>query len=474
MQAAAAKEVESLLLWAPIVNGRSYVREMKALSLTATIKAPPLSEAPNDIEAAGFVVTKQTADDLSKLDLLKVQPRCQRALVMARADFPLDRRLLDHLVGLGIRAEQTAQPGFAEMMAEPHSTQVPRQAIAFAVDWLLAGTAAETASWHETTGHLATEWLDAPSLIRERVFLICQEPDLFGVLTEPNDNVTADLPIILLVNAGSAYRIGPNRLHVLLARQLASQGFRCLRLDLHGLGDSVASGREGENGPYVASAFRDIEKAMQDMETQLGVKRVVLMGLCSGAYFAFQSAAQISNSVLVESVLINPSIFFWKDGMTLESTGIKEHQVFHYYWNAAMQPSNWLKFLRGKTKIGFGEAVAILAKRWRLWNRPVDDGGMNPAGDPAGVVSHPLREDVAADLGRLEQRGRQIACFFSKSDPGYSILNFHAKKKVQAMVAAGNMTVAFIDDADHTFSFRAPRRELVYAICEHLCQRYRE
>ena len=39
------------------------------------------------------------------------------------------------------------------------------------------------------------------------------------------------------------------------------------------------------------------------------------MGMCSGAYMAFHSAAQLGNPIVVESVLINPLTFYWKEGM---------------------------------------------------------------------------------------------------------------------------------------------------------------
>ena len=52
-----------------------------------------------------------------------------------------------------MEAEQTAQPGYADLMAEPHYNKVPGQAIACAVDWLRAATPVEdrTSEQVETT-----------------------------------------------------------------------------------------------------------------------------------------------------------------------------------------------------------------------------------------------------------------------------------------------------------------------------------
>src|SRR5262249_32294049 len=146
-------------------------------------------------------------------------------------------------------------------------------------------------------------------MIRERVFPITQQPDLFGIVSE-SSAAPDHLPFIILVNAGSAYRVGPNRLYVSLARQLATRGVRFLRMASCGLGDSIHPDPERENDPYPATAFRDIDLTLRHLRTRLGVRRVVLMGLCSGAYAAFQSAAQLSSPVLVESVLMNPLTFY--------------------------------------------------------------------------------------------------------------------------------------------------------------------
>jgi len=83
----AEEAVDGLLLWAPVVKGRSYAREMKALSLTASAGATP-AEPTNVIEAAGFVLTEQTARELGRLDLLQSRPHCGRVLILGAATTP--------------------------------------------------------------------------------------------------------------------------------------------------------------------------------------------------------------------------------------------------------------------------------------------------------------------------------------------------------------------------------------------------
>ncbi len=479
-QAATTEAVDGLLLWAPVVRGRAYVRELKALSLTAGGAAPP-SGAPSEVEAAGFVLTEQTARDLAALDLLKSRPRCRRALIVARDDMPTDTVLPDRLNALGIEVEQTVQPGFADMMAEPHFTRVPHDAIGRAVAWLVAGGRSEPGSGTVTEENALPARAvlsyqpagDAPAQpaarIRELVLHIGPRPELFGILTEPCEAPPTPLPLVILVNAGSCYRVGPNRLYVSLSRELAATGFGCLRLDLCGLGDSACPDPGRENDPYPATAFRDIDRTLTHVRTQLGVERAVLMGLCSGAYAAFQSAARLANPALVESVLINPLTFYWRDGMSLDTSPATQLQSYRACLRSVWQPRKWLKLLTGRSKLGLAGVMRLFAARWR---RRSPAAGAVSAISSVVPLSHPTREDLPGDLERIERASRQLACFFSRSDPGHALLTHSALSKVNAMCTAGRLSVSFIDDADHTFSRRAPRRALVRAVTQYLSRRY--
>jgi alpha-beta hydrolase superfamily lysophospholipase len=486
VQSAAEQAVDGLLLWAPVVKGRAYVREIRALSLTAAVGDRSAGDRPGDVEAAGFVLTEQTAQQFAQLNLLGSRPLCRRALIMPRDDAPADLGLLEHFKALGIEAEQAAQPGYADMMAEPHYCKPPRQAIARAVDWFLAGTcntegagaaaplnnarpAADLLPLPHSVGYAAQE----PQPLRERALLISQRPNLFGVLSEHPEVGPEDLPSVLLLNAGSSYRVGPNRLYVSLARGLAARGFRCLRMDFCGLGDSLSADAARENDPYPATAFRDVDLALKYLRKEFGAERVVVMGLCSGAYAAFQAAAQLSDPALVESVLINPLTFFWAEGMSLEAAPALKLKSFHDSIASAWQPAKWLKLLSGRSKLGVVGALKLLVERWWLRKAPVRQtsaGGANMARD--GYPAHPLKEDLPGDLDRVVQAGRRLACFFSRSDPGYDILALHAGRKMDDLLRRGKMSVYFMDDADHTFSRLAARRALEKAIGNHLAERY--
>lgn len=102
---------------------------------------------------------------------------------------------------------------------------------------------------------------------------------LIGIITTPADGPMAPVACLML-NMGANHHIGPRRINVKLARQLATRGISSIRLDLAGLGDSgPASGSEH----FLTQAVYDLQAAMNLIETMLGVRRFIVIGLCSGA-----------------------------------------------------------------------------------------------------------------------------------------------------------------------------------------------
>ena len=89
-----------------------------------------------------------------------------------------------------------------------------------------------------------------------------------------------DRPAVVILNSGIIHRVGANRMHVLLARTLAEKWHTVLRFDLSGIGDSEP--RRDALAPHDA-AMADIEEVLDYLEEAKGIRRVVLVGLCSGA-----------------------------------------------------------------------------------------------------------------------------------------------------------------------------------------------
>ena len=485
-RAAEIVSIENLVLWAPVSSGRGYVREMNAIDMMSGAETG--QRVPGVVEAAGFCLGSETAADLGRLSLQKTKPQCVRILLAGRDDLPHDPRVIEGFQSAGIPVEVRALPGLPSMLVEPHKGQVPAVAIDEIAAWLAPKVRAadvdgsqpwRLTDWHVSAGPHDYHGEDQgaqdqvvavqTTRVRESTWRISEEPDLFGILSEPVGFVAGELPTIVVLNAGAAYRIGPGRMNVEMTRTLSSLGFRTLRLDLSGLGDSVNASAQQENDSYPSTAFRDIQRTLNSLRDS-GSRRFVLMGLCSGAYNAFQAAAQLADDGLVESILINPLTYFWRDGMSLETAPTLELIREHYYLSSAWKPEKWLKLLSGRSQIGVGGALRLAAQRLGLSGRGKDRFATERC--QTRSPSHPLTEDLTGDLQSTVELGRRLRLFFSTTDPGYRILMAQAGRQARRMMRRGQLAVSFLDDADHTFSRQSARQRLIEAVSQHLVERY--
>ena len=222
---------------------------------------------------------------------------------------------------------------------------------------------------------------------------------------------------------------------------------------------------------YPATVCRDVDVALRHLLLDCGVTRCVVMGLCSGAYAAFQSAARLSNPVLIESILINPLTFFWQTGMTLDDNPARQLKSQHYYLSSALQPAKWWKLLSGKTNIGLGGILRLLSERCGVTSSKQTSIDKCAASPPTGLESHPQRDDLPADLASIVAAGRNLTLFFADEDPGYGILMHKAGKQANRLRKAGQLKITLLSDSDHTFSRRLARRDLIDAVSEHLVAR---
>ena len=129
--------------------------------------------------------------------------------------------------------------------------------------------------------------------VREEALQFGDGERLFGILTEPTDRAPrSDLPTLLFLNVGANHRVGPNRMYVSLARDLATRGYLGFRFDVAGLGDSRIAPGARENRLYSKDSVVDVKAAMDFLERTRDRRRFVLLGLCSGAYLAFHTAVE--------------------------------------------------------------------------------------------------------------------------------------------------------------------------------------
>lgn len=459
---AARIEVACLLIWAPCVRGRAYTREMKALHLTsAKLNAP--TEAAH-IEPGGFLMTDETQRDIGCIDLEEMYPKAKRALIVVRDDLTSDTRLRDKWLAAGIATEQRAMPGFTEMFLQPQSVVVPNAAIAEIVDWIVADAGERRpANPPATTVRQEQRIIDGQPPVEIRESIVYGNRPPFGILTEPLMPDARKLPTILMSNAGATHHVGPVRLYVLMARRLAAAGFRCLRFDLLGLGDSVVDDIAQENQPYLPTASSVVGAAIAAIQQQRNAEAFVLMGLCSGAHTSFHATLDLDSAPIVEAMLINPLTFYYKPGMPLDQLLTTEHRGGE--WRKYIRP---MERLERWAKLRRRDALIALYRFREI--RPTTALALRKTGSDDKLAPH--RDDLERDLRGIVESGRKLTFVFARFDPGYDLLMINAAPVVKKFRKKGLIRLLFIDDANHTFEAKHSREVMFESVVRHLVGRY--
>ena len=337
LAAALRDDIAGLVAIAAVPAGKALVREARALQMAVGLEEPPpgVTAFPADAhELIGFALTAETRTALSAVDLVTAAHAPARTvLVIDRDDMAPNDKWVAALRGKGADVEHVCLSGYVEMMLDPHRAVVPEQIVDATVRFAVARGAARpsTSPSPQTLADLAPR--DAPSSPAPAAAPL-PGPVTLSMRAAPAPAVTEDLVriddnlvgiasrgahptgrAVILLNAGSIHRIGPNRLYVALARRIAARGDLVLRLDLAGIGDSRPRGTQPDNVVYSPTAVDDVGAAVAWCKRQ-DARTVTVVGLCSGAYHALKAA--VAGHPIDAIVPINPLTFFWKPDMPLD------------------------------------------------------------------------------------------------------------------------------------------------------------
>ena len=189
----------------------------------------------------------------------------------------------------------------------------------------------------------------------------CGGARLLGILHQPADPGTCGVVVVV---GAPQYRVGSHRQYLLLARDLADQGFPVLRFDYRGMGDS-----DGDFAGFEA-VDDDIRAAVDALYHHVPeLERVALWGLCDGASAICFFAAK--DSRVKDVVLINPWV------RTEES--LARAEIGGYYAARLLSKAFWRRLLSGK--IDVLRSAADLLRKLKV----ALAGGASDAAAPASL-----------------------------------------------------------------------------------------
>ena len=454
-------DVAGLVLIAPVVRGRAYLRELTALAQTGA--GTPMDVAPDGpLESAGFLMSAETRDALARLDLQSLdRAPAARMLIVERDDLPSAAPWAAALEQLGAGVAVALWPGYSRMMDDPQRAQVPQEIIDGVTQQLSLwrGSVARVptanlewgASSQQVAGNAATA---SQQLCEMAVQVDSGQTKMFGVLTRSVADSRQRSPAVLMLSAGSVHAIGPNRLWVRLARRWAARGMTVLRLDVSGIGDSPPRRSADQNVVYSRYALDDVAAGLRYLKSQPTVGECHVVGLCSGAYHAFKAA--VAGQAVASAVMINPLTYFWQDGDRLSD--VNEYEIFELtsrYSGKFFTAEPWHKLIRGELDLRLILEVVLR----RLWNVVA-----SYVFELARLLHLPLRNDLARELDTASRHGIALRFVFAAGAPGFALLRKQSGNAIARLQARKVATLDFVIDADHTFTHMRARERLVQVL----------
>lgn len=459
LAAATRDDVAALVAIAPVVRGRSYLRELTVLAHTGAAHGVDAPAPVGRLESAGFVLNRETCAALARLDLSGLeQGPAPRVLIVPRDDLPASDGWPPALERLGVDVTVGAWPGYARMVDDPQRAVVP----AAIIDGVLAqlrtwqvgmpSPAAADPGWGSASLHHAPAVAAAP-VVETALHIEAGPARLFAVVTKPAEPAAGDTlrPAVLMLNAGSVHLIGPNRLWVRLARRWAARGMTVLRLDISGIGDSPPRPGADDNVVYSRHAGDDIAAALAYLKAQPGVGECHLLGLCSGAYHAFKAA--VAGQAVASAMMVNPLTFFWSEGDRLSD--LKEYEIFELtskYRGRLLTREPWLKLVRGRLDLRLIGQVALR----HAWS--VVASYLLAA---ARLLRLPFRDVLARELDDAAGRGILLRFIFAAHAPGFALLRKQSGNAIFRLQRHRQASLDFVAGADHTFTRLQARERLV-------------
>lgn len=481
--AAAAKRtdhaVSDLILWAPLARGKVLCREIDMAQTVHYGKRRSEQAEPTLLSRHffGFLPTANILNDLEKLDVTTLEKRpAERAWLVKRGEQPIDPSLIKRLEKLGVAITMdsvqtdprvTLHPNlpFIDPFAEKVTEWIGNAGQSHSISTLQAS--AEDPSARTSVVKQALSSVSISDSVRETTFAFSTEPYLFGVLSEPASPQKKNNQAVMFLTSGASHHIGPGRLYVAAARDLAAMGHTAFRFDLSGIGDSASSGEGNEGLRLPKNAVAQVKLAMDALQRERGMESFALCGLCSGGRLAF--AVAVEDDRVSDIQMINPPSLQMKKEAYDPFVQMRHVLGNARKWHRAFKGGMYSKLAKHEFKMLVKGGRAFL---WGMMRRikPLTaqkagssiagDDGTRIAGNGTAMVGNATDAacQLRSELLRLSRRGVRPVFLYSGKDRGICYFNHFVKKTAEEL----DLPVFMYPEADHLFS--EPHRALLLSI----------
>ena len=268
---------------------------------------------------------------------------------------------------------------------------------------------------------------------------------LVGVLSSPISATGSDTVGAILVNPGVVSRIGPHRINVQVSRALALRGVPSLRMDLSGVGDSIASS-EARSSKEIWTD--DVISALEYLEEAHGLSRCVVIGKCTGARIAAEAALQTSRVAGI--VPIN----FGAPPALIEIPRRRRWRNWRWWRLSTLHSIDSIA-----TKLRIGAKLPTTDESSPPPSEDVDFFGS----DPAEIISV-WRKVLTADI--------PVLAVYSEFDGHYDFFLQHIRPVIKREHLADSLELEVIKYADHTMSLSRTQEDFCDVVVKWFCRHF--
>ncbi|MCT9069855.1 alpha/beta hydrolase [Cupriavidus gilardii] len=468
MAADGGQRADGLILLAPPVTGRGYLRELRALQSSWCNNAiPDIPVAPPGDGACEVLGYRLPSDAVALLESLRLERRavCPAPRMLLLDAWPGAGSPVAALAGRyrahGAQVTRLDFDEYPAMMRSAENSSVPEQAWQQIAQWL--GPAASVARRGRPSSHVAGDAvLRLDAAVEQPVWL--DGGRQFGLLCTPGGGdeamasaeASATATAVLFPNTGGNHHVGDCRLFVTLSRQLAAAGVAALRLDVSALGDSPLAARTMRIAAlYGEQPARDVAAAVAWLRAR-GYRRVVVGGVCSGGFIALQAA--LAGAAIDGLVLANLLKFRWDggDGADGADNADAQLQSTRVYLAAARNPAQWLRLLRGE--IDPWPHAAALARR--LFGGRARGGSKRGANDLDAYAREAMQS--------LQRRGVRVDLLYGAGDIGLEEARSRFGRHLEALAQLSGIRTHVLPRLDHSLFLAESRAQFAACLMRHL------
>jgi pimeloyl-ACP methyl ester carboxylesterase len=448
--------VERLALIAPVVSGRSYIREAQARSrmFAGMWRLDEASATRGDIINDGFMITRETAAEISRIDLaaLAVKP-ADDLMILSEKPAPATAKFVQRLGAMGCTVTRDTFAGFAACMDSATLATIPFE------DWRkVVSFLAEGREGMRVRVVLPRHHALSTSFYREERMTFGKGDCLAGILCQPlGRNAVAT---VIFLNTGGNPHFGWGRMTVEHARALAARGIASLRMDIAGIGDSVLLGENPGAALYSATSIIDLQEALDLLQAR-GLSNFAVVGHCSGAWLALHGA--LAEKRVRRLFLVNLQRFIWTGKEDLETLMAQAYRATESYLQEIGSGTVWRRLLKGDLNwprlpgiagsIIRRAAMRVNGTVWRMLARV--------------LAIETETAHIAGMLENLSERGTRVLLVYSDTDPGREELARHFGRSGRRLQMPG-IQIATIANADHDITSEEARSDYFDLLSDHL------